>query len=123
VVRLSALPRLPNGKIDRAALPVPALNPRQPEAFEEPRTSTERAVARVWQEVLGLTRVGVHDDFFMLGGHSLLATQTIARLRRTLGVPVELSAMFAKPTIAGLAARIDELAGTKHGDTGQAGRG
>ncbi|HEX2204129.1 MAG TPA: non-ribosomal peptide synthetase, partial [Longimicrobium sp.] len=84
-VALEALPLTPNGKVDRRALPAP---PSDRSAFANeyvaPRTETERAVARIWAEVLGFGEVGAEDGFFALGGHSLAATQVVSRVRETL---------------------------------------
>ncbi len=74
--------------------------------YVAPRDETERAVAEIWQGLLGLERVGVDDNFFDLGGHSLLATQLMSRLRDTLGVDLPLDALFAAPTVAGMAAAV-----------------
>jgi amino acid adenylation domain-containing protein len=75
-------------------------------SYLAPRDETEEAIARVWQELLGIDRVGVHDNFFDLGGHSLLATQVLARLRAALGLELPLEALFDSPTVAGLAASV-----------------
>ncbi|HXN31046.1 MAG TPA: amino acid adenylation domain-containing protein [Polyangiaceae bacterium] len=107
-VRLDPIPLLPNGKVNRRALPAPELDQgRSDEAFVAPRTPTEEMLATLWQEVLAIGRISVHDDFFALGGHSLLATQVIARLRRDRGLDVSFRKMFEAPTIEKLAALID----------------
>ncbi|WP_223635451.1 type I polyketide synthase [Corallococcus sp. EGB] len=75
--------------------------------FVAPSTEDERALARVWEEVLGVRPVGVHDDFFALGGHSLLATTLVGRLRDTFGAALPLQALFEAPTIHRLAALVE----------------
>ncbi|MFG3422746.1 amino acid adenylation domain-containing protein [Micromonospora sp. NPDC048063] len=75
-------------------------------AYLAPRTAAERAVAEIWSELLGVAPVGAHDDFFALGGHSLLATQVVARVRARLGVALPIEAVFARPTVAGVAAAL-----------------
>lgn len=108
-VVLDALPLTPNGKVDRGALPAPSgLRPELQEAFVAPCTGTERAVARIWSEVLGLEQVGVHDSFFELGGNSLLATQVVSRIRGALQVTLSLRSFFAAPTVAGMAQAVEE---------------
>ncbi|HZE88350.1 MAG TPA: condensation domain-containing protein, partial [Verrucomicrobiae bacterium] len=106
IVLIDALPLTPSGKIDRRALASLDVGPRSG-AWAPPRTPTERAVARVWSDVLGVARVGAHDGFFDLGGHSLLATQVTARLGSALGVEIPLRAIFESPTVAALASYID----------------
>jgi amino acid adenylation domain-containing protein len=108
-VVLDALPMTPNGKLDRNALPAPQQEPTK-EVSAEPRTDVEKLMATLWQEALGIDRVGIDDDFFDLGGHSLLATRVISRLRRQLppGSPgITVMDMFAEPTIRELAAMIE----------------
>ncbi len=104
-VRLDALPLTPNGKLDRAALPAPELRDVGA-AYVAPRDDTERTLAELWQELLGIARVGVDDDFFALGGHSLLATRLVSRIRSRLGIEVAVRAVFDAPTIAGLAGEL-----------------
>src|SRR4029077_10608999 len=78
----------------------------------EPATPTQRHIAAVWCEVLGVTAVGIRDDFFELGGHSLRATQVLSRIQRDLHADVALREVFDHPTIESLAALIDSGAGT-----------
>jgi amino acid adenylation domain-containing protein len=103
-VALAALPLGPNGKVDRRALPAPdRTRPGLDTPFAAPRTPTEALLAGIWAEVLGLERVGIHDNFFALGGHSLLATQAVVRMRDALRIELPLRALFERPTVAGLA--------------------
>jgi acyl carrier protein len=76
--------------------------------YEAPRTAVETALARIWRELLGVERVGIHDSFFELGGHSLLATLVVSRTRDALGAEVELRAVMEKPTIGELGAVVEE---------------
>ena len=104
---LEALPLTPNGKVDRRALAVREVEGGDSAApYVPPRTPTEEIVADIWREVLRVGRVGRQDDFFDLGGHSLLATQMLWRVRSALGTHVPLRALFAAPTVAGLAAAV-----------------
>jgi amino acid adenylation domain-containing protein/thioester reductase-like protein len=108
-VPLAALPLTPNGKVDRNALPAPdAGRPDLAAAYQAPRTPTEGKLAALWTDVLRLDRVGLHDDFFELGGHSLLATQILTRVRADFGVEVPLRRFFEAPTVAALAAAVEE---------------
>ncbi|WP_306359963.1 non-ribosomal peptide synthetase [Nocardia sp. CC227C] len=109
LVVLPALPMTATGKVDRAALPDPVFAPAR---FREPLTRVERLVAAVFAEALGADRIGLDDDFFARGGNSLLATKVAARLSRSLDAVVEVRALFDAPTVAGLAARLETVAGT-----------
>jgi amino acid adenylation domain-containing protein len=107
-VALDMLPRTPNGKLDRRALPAPDhVRPTQHDTYAAPRTEVERLLADLWGALLGLERVGVHDDFFALGGHSLLATSVIAQVRDMFELELPLRSMFEGPTIAELGATIE----------------
>jgi amino acid adenylation domain-containing protein len=111
-VLLSELPRTPQGKVDRKALPAPATaSAEEPAAGDVPRTPAEELMAGLWAEVLGLRRVGLHEDFFELRGHTLLAAQIVARVRSAFGVDLPLRALFEHPTVAGLLAAIEEARG------------
>ncbi len=106
-VALERLPLTPNGKVDRRALPAPEWTGGA--EYAAPRTATEEVLAGIWAETLRLDRVGVEENFFALGGHSLLAMQVVSRVRRALGAELPLRAVFAEPTVAALARRVDGL--------------
>ena len=107
-VNLEGLPLTPNGKLDRRALPAPGLDAVVTRRYEAPQGVVETAIARVWQELLNLDRVGRHDHFFELGGHSLMAVQVVSRLRLDLGVEVGVRDLFAQPTVAAFAQVVAE---------------
>ncbi|HEV2757223.1 MAG TPA: amino acid adenylation domain-containing protein, partial [Actinomycetota bacterium] len=110
-VTMDALPLTPAGKVDRAALPEPGADrPDLGHGYTEPVTETEKTLAEIWSEVLGVERVGRDDNFFELGGHSLLGTQLMSRIRNRFEMEVPLRALFEKPTVGGLAATIDATA-------------
>ena len=105
---LEALPVTPNGKVDRAALPAPDWVESRTESYMAPRTATEEALARLWEDILENAPVGIHDDFFALGGHSLLAMRVIAGVADIFGVTLPVRAIFEDPTLAALAERIEQ---------------
>ena len=111
VVReLEGLPLTANGKVDREELERLALAERHDETeagATRARTTLEELLVGIWEEVLGVTGVGVHDDFFALGGHSLLATQAVSRVSKALQAELPLRALFEAPTVAALAERIN----------------
>jgi amino acid adenylation domain-containing protein len=109
-VFLDAMPATATGKIDRralAALDVAELAREAP--FVAPRTPVERQIAAIWSDLLGVQRIGAHDNFFHLGGHSLLTTQLVSRLRTEFLLEIPLPSFFDDPTVAGLA-QVIELA-------------
>ena len=120
LVLLEQMPLTPNGKIDRKALPATSAA-RKPKsarpAFTPASNETERTISAVLQELLGLERVGTHDNFFDLGANSLLMMQANSRLRTALGVPLSLVQMFEHPTIASLA---EHLEAASRGEVGAA---
>ena len=77
--------------------------------FQAPRTLTEEMLATIWQDVLHVDRIGVHDDFFELGGNSLLAMQVVARVREIFQLEMEIRSLFERTTIEGMAAAVAEL--------------
>ncbi|HZF12916.1 MAG TPA: phosphopantetheine-binding protein, partial [Thermoanaerobaculia bacterium] len=103
-VTLETMPLSPNSKPDRAALPPPPdVTSGIETSYVPPRTRLEERIAAVWREVLGVARVGVHDNFFSLGGHSLLLLQAVARLREESGKSLTPIELFEYPTVAALA--------------------
>ncbi|HEV8580082.1 MAG TPA: amino acid adenylation domain-containing protein [Thermoanaerobaculia bacterium] len=104
-VILERLPLLPNGKVNRRALPAPDEDRERPHV--PPSTPTEETLAEIWRNLLGVERVGAGDDFFHLGGHSLLATRVAARVRDAFGIELPLPVLFRETTLAQLAAWID----------------
>ncbi len=102
-VLLESMPLTANGKIDRAALPVPEPERVRPSGLVPPQNSIQRRLVELWQEVLGVKPVGIEDDFFALGGHSLLAAEVIARIEQVFNRRLPVSVLFQAPTIAGLA--------------------
>jgi len=113
--RLNELPLTPHGKVDLRALPAPTQTTPDPDrALVEPRTHAEEILAGIWAEVLELERVGIHDNFLDLGGHSLLVTQVASRIRSALQVELPLRELFAHPTVAGMAERIEDIQRKQH---------
>ncbi len=109
IVLLDQMPLTSDGKVNRRALPEPQPGRRElSEEFVGPRNPVEEVMAGIWSEVLGLDRVGIHDNFFHLGGHSLLATRVVSRLREAFGTPFPLRKIFEEPTVAGLAQVLQE---------------
>jgi enterobactin synthetase component F len=106
-VALDALPVNASGKLDRKALPAPELPRSETRA---PASDTERRIAALFAECLGVPKVGAEDDFFALGGHSLLAVDLMLGVQREFGRDPGLGALFEHPTVARLAALVDSTA-------------
>jgi amino acid adenylation domain-containing protein len=108
-VTLDLLPRLPNGKINRKALPAPDKTALEAKTiYEPPASPVEKELAEIWARLLGVERIGARDSFFDLGGHSLLATQLVARVYDVFQVSIPLRSIFEKTTIVELALVIEE---------------
>ena len=105
-VFLASLPLNPSGKVDRKALPAPEGNTAAA-SYVAPRTATEASLVALWEELLGVTPIGITDDFFALGGHSLLAVRLMLRITAQLGSAPAMASLFQHPTIAALGAVID----------------
>jgi hypothetical protein len=116
-VFLDRLPLTNNGKVDRRALPEPgAQRPDLEQKYAAPQTPQQKIIAEIWSQILGIERVGVHDDFFELGGHSLLATQVVLQMRNVLGVELPLRQLFEAPTVAAMSEVITNSTTTKDMD-------
>ncbi|MBW4447044.1 MAG: amino acid adenylation domain-containing protein [Spirirestis rafaelensis WJT71-NPBG6] len=100
---LNALPLTPNGKVDRRALPAPENYSSLTATYQPPQSEIEKTIAQLWQQVLHLDKVGIHDNFFDLGGHSLLMLQVNNKLRAILDKDIAVVTMFQNPTIKSLA--------------------
>jgi hypothetical protein len=104
ILVLEDIPITANGKIDRKRLPAAETAGRRLEQeYVGPRTAVEEIMVGIFEEVLNLDRVGVHDDFFEIGGHSLLATRVISRVRSTFGMEIGVKSVFDATTVAKLA--------------------
>ncbi|MEC0099809.1 non-ribosomal peptide synthetase, partial [Paenibacillus thiaminolyticus] len=102
-VQLEYMPLTPNRKINRKALPAPDGSMQTGADYVAPRTAVEGQLAQIWQEVLGLPRIGVKDHFFDIGGHSLRATALVAKLHKEMGIEMPLREVFQSPTIEQMA--------------------
>jgi len=106
-VCLAEFPLMPNGKLNRKALPAPGIASVITRHYEAPQGELETAVAAIWQDLLGLERIGRHDHFFELGGHSLMVVTLIERLRQK-GLSADVRTVFITPTLAAMAEAIDD---------------
>ena len=115
-VLLEQLPLTPSGKVDRRALPAPT-QPELAKNYVAPRTEMEKTIADIWQQILGIEKVGIHDNFFEVGGHSLLITQLFTRLQNTFEVRLALRKLFDSPTIDSIAQEIQRIQQSPTGTT------
>ncbi|KAG0029790.1 hypothetical protein BGZ83_004850, partial [Gryganskiella cystojenkinii] len=109
-VRLDALPLNNNGKIDRRALPEPGHDAFATQTYEAPQGDVEVALAEIWSDLLKVDQIGRFDNFFMLGGHSLLAVRLMNRVS-SLGARLQLSTLFASPTLVDLGRALSDQLG------------
>ncbi|WP_446731274.1 amino acid adenylation domain-containing protein [Pseudomonas sp. S11A4] len=103
---LEQLPLTPNGKLDRKALPTVDASQMQA-AYVAPQSELEQQVAAIWQQVLEIERIGLHDHFFELGGHSLLAVNVVSRIALELGLTLTPQLLFQHPVLSDFVARLD----------------
>ena len=106
-VAVDRFPRTTSGKLDRAALPAPALAPAPPAAGGAPTGRVEELIATVWAQVLRRPSIGADDNFFKLGGHSLLAIKLVSRVRAELGLGLPVRAVYENPRLRDLAQAIE----------------
>jgi acyl carrier protein len=102
IMEVETMPLTANGKVDRRALPDPDASELLTHEYVAPRNDAERALAKIWQEVLGVEQVGIHDDFFELGGHSLLAVRVVYYIERNLLISIPINVIFEFTTISSL---------------------
>jgi amino acid adenylation domain-containing protein len=107
-IALEKLPLTPNGKIDRKALPSITGDDIIRREYVAPRNEVEKSLVAIWQEVLGIERIGITDNFFELGGHSLIIAQIINRTHKQLGKTVSFKVFFTNPSIEGIAKQLQE---------------
>jgi len=113
-VRMKALPTTANGKLDRKALPEP--DQERPELgipYAQPQDETEDSLVKIWERVLAVHPIGIHDNFFDLGGHSLSAARVVSRIFVQYQLEIPLQSLFQSPTIAEMAAVITEHQGKR----------
>ena len=106
-MELKELPVTPNGKIDKRALPVPDDSEILIKQYEPPRNETDEKLAVIWQELLGVDRIGIYDNFFELGGHSLIATRVISLIKTEFSLNIQIKTLFEFTCIADLADYIE----------------
>ncbi|WP_075344662.1 non-ribosomal peptide synthetase [Tenacibaculum agarivorans] len=104
-VELTTLPLTSNGKLDRKSLPDPDISDLSTAEYVAPRNEKEQQIVTIWQELLGIEKIGVYDDFFELGGHSLLVVQLISKLQ-AVGFHVTVKDIFSNSTIAAISKKI-----------------
>ncbi|WP_432774041.1 non-ribosomal peptide synthase/polyketide synthase [Brevibacillus gelatini] len=109
-MQMEKLPLTANGKVDRRALPQPSGERTTGSTYVAPQTETEAKLAQIWQDVLGIPAIGIHDNFFEIGGHSLKAMNVITQVHKTFQVELPLKVLFASPTIQEMAAYIAKSA-------------
>jgi amino acid adenylation domain-containing protein len=107
-VELQKLPLTSNGKVDRKALPDVNISEHENSQYVPPQNEEQRKLALIWQEILGLEKIGIHDNFFELGGHSLMAVRMITRFEKDTGKKLPLSILFKYPTIHSLLSFIEK---------------
>ncbi|PSL42361.1 amino acid adenylation domain-containing protein, partial [Chitinophaga niastensis] len=106
-VEMESMPLTPSGKVDRKALPDPDIHRGQQGIYTAPRNKTEQTITGIFEEVLSIQGIGIHDDFFKLGGDSILVITLVSRIRRVFGQDIKLFDVYSAPTIAQIATLCD----------------
>ena len=106
-MELESIPVNSVGKIDRKRLPLPQDEWHQKAEYTAARTETEAVVVKIWEELLGVQRIGIYDNFFELGGHSLLVMRIIAKIKAELEVNIPVKYLFELTDVEKIAAFID----------------
>ena len=115
LVELEQLPLTSNGKVDRKSLPGADINSPGNDVYVAPRNETETRLAKIWQDVIGVSRVSIHDDFFSLGGHSLLLLSLIAAIQKEYEIELTIKeVLYEYPTLEALAGRLQGLNENSH---------
>ncbi|RFZ90713.1 non-ribosomal peptide synthetase [Mucilaginibacter conchicola] len=104
---IDEMPMTPNGKVDKKVLAARDIDAAETVKYVAPATDTEKMLAAIWREMLGIEQVGIHDNFFELGGHSLIAVKVMARVEQETGERLPLAILFENSTIEKLAAVLD----------------
>ena len=107
-VFLNKMPLTPNRKIDRKALPHPERTLEINNSYKPPEDEIEKQLVILWEEVIGVHPIGIHDDFFEIGGHSLIAVKLLSKIQKEIGTKITLPDIFQSLTIANLASRIKD---------------
>lgn len=118
-VMLEQLPLTPNGKLDRRALPMPQHGACGSQVYQAPEGEVEEALAKLWQDLLHLERIGRHENFFELGGHSLSAMKLVSQVAQRFGVPLSVIGVFQNPTVCQMAQAVQALRTTPGVDLAQ----
>ena len=113
-VRLEKMPLSQNGKVDRKALPEPQFSVNTGTEYIEPTNEDEKKMVKLWQEVLGISRVGINDNFFEIGGHSLKAAVLVSKIQKEFSVEISLSEIFKAPNVKEITSRLKALKGNTY---------
>lgn len=107
-IQVTEFPTTLNGKIDRKALALLSTSTITEQKFQEAQTNSEKIIASIWQECLGIEKIDIHSDFFELGGHSLIAVKVMTQIEKQTGNRLPLASLLSHSTIKKLAAYLDE---------------